>query len=117
MAEIVIDPPRLRVRFTRAEHVAGLIRDVDVPLSSVRSVEVAADGEKGTRGMRAPGLAVPFRRKVGTWRGKGRRSAVSVRGGEPALRVGLEGERFTELLIGTPDAEQVADRLRSLAAR
>jgi hypothetical protein len=68
-----------------------------------------------TQGLRAPGLGLPGLRKIGTWRGAGRRTLVSVRRGQPAVRVTLEGRRWDELLVGTDDAAAVAASL--LAAR
>ena len=103
----------MSVSFTAAEKIGGLLRDIDEPLAHVRSVTVADDGLAGARGVRAPGLALPGRRKVGTWRGRGHRAAVSVRAGEPAVRITLDAGKYSELLIGTPAAEEVAQRLRS----
>jgi hypothetical protein len=114
MATIDLTPQTLTVRFTTAEHVGGLIRDITVPRSAVTSVAVEADGIDAVSGLRAPGLALPGRRKVGTWRGLGehpRRTAVSVTHGEPAVRITLVGEKFDQLLIGTKDAASVADTL------
>jgi hypothetical protein len=114
MATIDLTPQTLTVRFTTAEHVGGLIRDITVPRSAVTSVAVEADGIRAVGGLRAPGLALPGRRKVGTWRGLGdqpRRTAVSVARGEAAVRITLAGQKFDQLLIGTTDAESVAGTL------
>jgi len=110
MARLEVTGTELRVLFSRAEKVAGLIRDVEVPRSAAREVSVEPDGAAAVRGLRAPGLGLP-RRKVGTWRQQGRRTAVSVRGGEPAVRVRLEGAKFDELLIGDPEAARTASEL------
>ena len=40
MASLILDPDVLSVRPTRAEKVAGLLRDVDVPWSAIASVTV-----------------------------------------------------------------------------
>ena len=111
MAELRVRPPVLAVRLTTAEKVWGLLRDVDVPLSAVRGVEVVDDALSATRGLRAPGLGLPGVRKIGTWRGRGRKALVSVRRGQPAVRVRLEGQRWDELLIGADDAVAVASSL------
>ena len=112
VAMMQVRPPVLSVRLTRREKLAGLLRDVDVPLSSVREVEVVADAMSALRGLRAPGLGLPGR-KIGTWRGLGRRALVSVRRTQPAVRVRLEGQRWDELLVGTSEAEAVAEALAS----
>ena len=116
MATLEVTGTELRVRFSRAEKVAGLIRDIEVPRSAVREVLVEPDGAAAVHGLRAPGLGLP-RRKVGTWRQRGRRTAVSVRGGEPAVRIRLDGARFGELLIGDPDAARIAESLAVGAGR
>lgn len=111
MATIEVTPTTLHIRYTRGEKIGGLLRDLTVPRALVTDVSVEPDGLAAARGIRAPGLAIPGRRKIGTWRGRAQRTAVSVRRGQPAVRVRLEGHRFSQLLIGTPDARQIADRL------
>ena len=96
------------------KHVAGLIRDITVPRSAVVSATVEADGLRAVSGLRAPGLALPGRRKVGTWRGVGsspRRTAVSATRGEPAVRIVLEDHRWDELIVGTSEAAGIASAL------
>jgi hypothetical protein len=117
MASISINPGMLSVRFTRAEKVGGLLRDIEVPLAQIRAVAVEDHGLEAARGLRAPGLAIPGLRKTGTWRRRGLRTAVSVRAGEPAVRLKLDGHRYSELLIGQAEAAQIAEQLRAAAAR
>jgi len=116
MTTMTVTPQTLRIQFTRLEKIAGLVRDLEVPLSAVRSVSVEADGLAAARGVRAPGLGLPGVRKVGTWRGRGRRALVSVRRDQPALRLSLEGSRFTEVLLGSDRAQEYADQLIALGA-
>ena len=114
MARIDITPETLSVRFSTSEHVLGLIRDISVPRSAVGEVTVEADALAAVRGLRAPGLGLPGRRKVGTWRGFGgapRRTAVSVRQGQPAVRIALLGQRWDQVVIGADDATELAARL------
>lgn len=113
MATVQLTPTTLTVRFTRAEKLGGLLRDIDVPRSAVRSAEVVAAPLVGMRGLRAPGLALPGLRKIGTWRRPGERTLVCVRRGEPAVRVRLEGARYDTLLLGTDDAAALAGALAS----
>ena len=117
MATVEVNDSRLAVRFSSREKVLGLIRDIEVPWSAVVEVTVEPDGLAAVRGFRAPGLALPGRRKVGTWRGRGRRTAVSVRAGQPAVRVQLSGAGYDELLIGDPDAARTAEVVRTGAGR
>ncbi len=108
MATLQVTAPTLSLRLTRREKIAGLLRDLEVPLSAVRSVEVVTDPLRAMRGLRAPGLALPGLRKVGTWRRPGERTLVCVRRGEPAVRIGLEGQRYDVLLVGPTDADALA---------
>jgi len=109
---IRVTDDRLELRFTRTEKALGLLRDVDVPLSAVRDVEVVPNGLAATKGLRAPGYSWPGSRKLGTWRKPGYKSLVDVRRGQPALRVGLVGQRYDEILVGSDDAEGLAGALR-----
>ena len=101
----------LSVRLSAGEKIGGLLRNLEVPLDSVREVEVVPNAMRAVRGVRAPGLALPGVRKIGTWRRRGERTMVSVRHGQPAVRVRLEGQRFDTLLIGADDAAAVAGTL------
>jgi len=108
---------RLELRFTRTEKLLGLLRDLDVPLSAVRQVEIVPNGLTATTGLRAPGYALPWSRKLGTWRRRGHKSLVDVRRDQPALRVLLQGQRFDEVLVGSDDAERLAAELRARLGR
>jgi hypothetical protein len=112
MTTVQVTPDALEVRLGPWEKVLGLLGDLRVPCSAVSDVEVVADGLGAPTGMRAPGLAVPGRIKLGTWRRRGSKQYVAVRAGEPALRVTLTGQRYESLLLGTPDANDLAGKLR-----
>ncbi|SFU03495.1 Pyridine nucleotide-disulphide oxidoreductase [Geodermatophilus amargosae] len=95
-------------RFSR---VAAVRPHQVFPRSAITSAEAVSDGLAAARGLRAPGLAIPGRRKIGTWRGRGARRFVDVRRGQPALRLRLQGQHYDELLIGHDDAAALAARL------
>jgi hypothetical protein len=116
MTHVTITPTTVVVRFTRGEKIAGLIADQAVDRRHITSVTVVPDGLAATRGLRAPGLGLPGVRKIGTWRGRGQRTLVSVRRGEPALAIDLSGGRYTRLLLGSPDAQAWADALAPAGA-
>jgi hypothetical protein len=111
MATIETTSGTLRVSLTRTEKVLGLLRDLEVPLSAVRSVAVVPDGLAAARGVRAPGLGLPGLRLIGTWRRRGSRTLVSVRRGRPAVRVELAGQRRDTVLVSADDAAAVAAAL------
>ena len=113
MTTITTTDTTIRLRFRLWEKVAGLIRDLDVPISAITAVEVAPDGLAGATGLRAPGLGLPGLRKIGTWRGRGHKSLVNVRRHQPALRLRLAGQKFDEVLVGADDAVALGEQLRA----
>ena len=117
MSNVELRGDTVAVHLTRWEKVAGLLRDVEFPRSAVVSAEALPDGIGAAKGLRAPGLAWPGLRKVGTWRRRGSRTLVAVRRGEPALRLRLEGTAWSQVLVSTPDAEALAARLSGTASR
>lgn len=112
MATVDLSTDTIRVLLTTAEKVWALRGDLAFPRDAVRAVIVEPDGLRATRGLRAPGLAAPGLRKVGTWRGRAGREFVSVRADQPAVRITLTGQRYDSLLIGADDAAALADAVR-----
>jgi hypothetical protein len=117
MATMKITQDQLELHLTRGEKLGGLLRDHTVPLSAVQGVEVVPDGLDAARGIRAPGLALPWARKIGTWRRPGSKTLVTVRRDQPAVRIRFDGQRHTAWLVGLDDAEQVAAQLRAATGR
>lgn len=112
MASLHLTPTTIRVEFTVAEHISGLLRDLELPRSAVTRVSLEDDPLPAARGLRAPGLALPGMCKVGTWRGRRRRAIVSVRRGMPAVRIVFEGAKVDETLLSLTDAAAVVAQLR-----
>ena len=113
MASVSIAADSLAVTLTVREKIAAAHGDVSVPLSAVRNVRVEPDALAAVSGLRAPGLAVPGRTKIGVWRARGRRRFVVARRGVPAVCVTLDGARHDELIISTEHAEQIAEQIRT----
>ena len=113
MSTITLSDTTLAVRLSPVEKLLGLLGDQEIARDAVTDVQVVPDGMSVVRGVRAPGLALPRRRKLGTWRGGGATRLVDVRAGEPALQVRLSGHRYDELLLSTPAAEALAAALRT----
>jgi hypothetical protein len=113
MSTVDLTADRLRIRLSLGEKIAGLHGDLDLPRSDIRAAEVVPDGLAAVTGLRAPGLAIPGRVKMGTWRGRGARRFVAVRHGQPTLRLTVRHQRYDNVLVSTPDAAAIAAALRS----
>ena len=111
MSTITLSDTTLTIRLSPVEKLLGLRRDQAVERGAVTDVHVVPDGMAAARGLRAPGLALPGRRKLGTWRSGGATRLVDVRAGEPTLVVRVKGHRYDELLLSPPDAEALASAL------
>ncbi|MEV1142441.1 hypothetical protein [Micromonospora sp. NPDC049799] len=112
MATVEITAERIRVRLSPAEKIFALRGDLSFPRTCVRGAEVVLDGVTAPRGLRAPGLGLPGLRNVGTWRARSGTEFVSVRTGQPAVRITLIGQPYDSLLIGSDDPAALARRLR-----
>src|SRR5207253_2462728 len=102
----------LVVRLTTPEKLAALHGDVRVPASAIRSVAVERHPLDALRGLRAPGLSIPRRTKIGTWRRFRHKGFVVARRDMPAVRVRLAGAPYDDLLISMEDAEAAAAAIR-----
>ncbi|WP_370332728.1 hypothetical protein [Mycolicibacterium hippocampi] len=116
MAEIRRADGYLHVVLAPLEKVAALHGDLRVPLASVTSVTVADRPLDDVKGFRSPGLHVPARTKIGTWRRSGRRTFAVARARQSAVRIELTGERYNTLVVSVPDAATVAQELRTAQA-
>lgn len=116
MAQIRTSQDEVTVELTGAERLWSLHGAVTVPRAAVTSVAVHDDALGQVRGLRAPGLALPGRVKIGTWRGRWGRDLVVARRDQPAVVVHLEGTRWRRLVVSQRDraaAERAAEALRS----
>jgi hypothetical protein len=111
MATVQLTTTTVTLHFTRAEKFWGILRDATLARDAVLSAEVVTDPLTAMAGLRAPGLALPGRRKIGTWRRPGERTLVCVRKGQPAVRLRLEGARYDTVLVGADDAAALVDAL------
>lgn len=111
MATVTVTDDVVRIELTRFEKIAGILRDQEIPVGSITAVAFEPDPIRAVRGIRAPGMALPRRTMIGTWRGRGRRRFVRVRRGEPGVRIEAEGQRYDTYLVGTPGADALATEL------
>jgi len=103
----------IEVRPTTAERLLGLLPPLDVPLTAVKGIEVEPDPLAAVHGFRL-GYALPGVRKIGRFARRGELEYVSVRRGQPAVRVHLTGQHFRTLLVGTDEADRLASTLLEL---
>ena len=105
MAQMDIEGDTLRVRFSLFEKVFGLVGDQRIPLSAITKAHAETNGLRAVHGLRAPGLGMPGVRKIGTWRGRGTKTLVSVSHDQPALVLTLRGVRYDAVVIGCANPE------------
>jgi hypothetical protein len=115
MTQVSLSNGRLTVRLRTWERVAGLLGDLDLPLTSVESADAVVDGTRALTGVRAPGWPGPAVLA----------SAPGAAAAPPAgSRCGPDGRRCacccgasatTRILVTTPDAEALAGDLRAQA--
>ncbi|MET0764598.1 MAG: hypothetical protein ABWY29_07005 [Blastococcus sp.] len=113
MSTVSFIPGELLVELSPTEKIAGLRGDVRIPLTAIADVEVVPDALAAARGLRAPGLALPGVRKVGTWRTRAGAEFVLARRGEAGVRLTLTGHDLAAVLLGDDDAEGLAARIRA----
>lgn len=111
MASVVVEGGTLRVRLSPWERLAALHGDLVVPRSAVRGVEVLDAPFAAVPRLRSLGTAVPGLLAYGTFRGRGRKELVAVRRGTRAVRLTLDGQRFTAVVVGVGDPAAVAAAL------
>lgn len=110
MADIDLTDDALTVRFSRAERLLGIVGDFSAPRSAITSTARVESWSREVRGMRV-GLNLPGHWLLGTWRSRGHRQLVALRRGQPAVRFGLTGTKYDEVLVSTADAERLVAEL------
>jgi hypothetical protein len=113
MATITVDGLTVRVTFPTREKLLGLVRDCEVPVSSVVGAREVGSWRDDVRGLRV-GLGLPGVWLLGRWVSRGHRQLVALRRNRRAVYVELRGEKYDELLIESPDPGTVLARLPSL---
>lgn len=106
VAELLIDGPDLVLSMGLGERLCSFrVRDLRVPLSSVRRVRVPLSPWIVLRGWRSAGIAVPGWVALGTRRHGSGWDFSLVHGSGPAVVIELNGQRFGEIVVSVPDAE------------
>lgn len=113
MVEVIVNPNIVSLRFTAAERMASMLREIDIPIRCIVDASYAPDGLEAARDLHAPGLLIPGRRKVSASRGRSTRTLVSVHRGVPALVLELAGQRFHRVVVSDPLAELHLDDIEA----
>jgi hypothetical protein len=113
MATITVDGLTVRVTFPTREKLLGLVRNYEVPVSSVVGAREVGTWRDDLRGLRV-GLGLPGIWLLGRWVSRGHRQLVALRRHRRAVYVALRGEKYDELLIESPDPDSVLARLPRL---
>jgi hypothetical protein len=108
MSTIELTTDTLHIHLSLAEKIGALHGDLHVPRSAIQAVAVIEDGLSAARGIRAPGVAIPGRLKIGTWRSYDQSCFVLIRRGQPTLHLTLHGQTIDAVLISTPEAGDLA---------
>jgi hypothetical protein len=111
MSTIHLTTDTVEIRLSPAERLSSLHGDLRLPRPAILAAEVVADGLAAVHGVRAPGVAIPGRVKMGTWRDRHGACFVSVRRDTPSLRLTFEQQRYNTVLISTPNATTLAAEL------
>lgn len=111
MAHITVSDSEVHIGLSAWESFFGLMRSRTIERAAITDVRLEADPLRATEGIRAPGLGVPGRIKVGTWRGKKRTTFVSVRRAVPAVRIETVGLDRDSFLVSVPNARDVVAAL------
>jgi hypothetical protein len=116
MATLDVEDRRVVVRFPGVQSLMALAREVSVPLESVRSVDVVANGWDVDLGWRVGGTGVPRRLAFGRYRKRGGpRTFAAVYCGEPAVVIETTGGDWDRLAIALDDPEAAAAQVREAA--
>jgi hypothetical protein len=114
MATLTCDGGELVLQLAPLERLGAFHGDIRVPLAAVERVEISADPWHGAvRGLRAPGTGLPGVIALGTWRRRGSRDFVALRGRRPAVVVTLRDAPFGRLIVSDDDAEALAAQIRA----
>jgi hypothetical protein len=114
MATITVDGLTVRVSFPTKEKFLGLVRDYEVPVSSVIGAREVGHWRDDVRGLRV-GLGLPGVWLLGRWVSRGHRQLVALRRDRRAVYVALRGEKYDELLVECPHPEAVLARFPKLS--
>lgn len=114
---VTVEADRLVVEPLGANKLWGLRRRITVPLSQVRGATYDPGAAHAGKGLRAPGLALPGVKWVGTFHKDGDKAYWNVRAGGQTVVVELgDGAPFDRLYLTVGDGRAVVDRINAAVA-
>lgn len=112
MAELVREEDNLVLKLTTLEKVEGVHGNIEVPVSSVQSIEVLEDVVHAVHGLKMPGSRLPGVFAMGTFISReGMVFAIVHHQTKRGLKVNLQGTTYDALIVGVDDPEGLASSL------
>jgi hypothetical protein len=111
--DVTIENCRLIIEPVGLDKLWGLRRRIEVPLRQVRGATYDPGAAYAGKGLRAPGLALPGVKWVGTFYRDGDRSYWNVRAGRQTIVIELADAPFARLHLTVADARAVVDRINA----
>lgn len=112
MPKVTITPATLRVQLTPAEALWGVHKSLEVPGKQVVGAQVLGKGWWTSLGLRI-GTGLPGVMLAGTFIRKGDRAYVSWSRGQQVLQINLSGNKYSRVILGVDDAEELADTINT----
>lgn len=128
MARVEVHGDRVVIRLAASEKFAAMHRsDITLERAAIASAVITEDPWVWIRGVRAPGIYVPGKLAVGTWRHSAGRDFVLARSGRGAVVIdfdpapgegedrGWHGEfdRYARVVVSTTHAAELVQALRA----
>ena len=112
--DVTLTGDRLVVEPRGLDRLWGLRRKIEVPLSQVRGATYDPEAFYAGKGLRAPGLALPNRKWVGTFFRDGQRTYWNVRRGGQTVVIELDPRApFMRLYLSVEDGRALVDRINA----
>src|SRR3954468_11273084 len=112
--DVTITGDRLIVEPRRLDKLWGLRRRIEVPLAQVRGATYDPGAFYAAKGLRAPGLALPNVKWVGTFYRDGQRTYWNVRRGGETVVIELDpAAPFARLYLSVDDGRALVDRVNA----
>ena len=112
-----LDSERLTVEPIGLNKLWGFRRRIEVPLDQVRGATYDPKAAHAGKGMRFPGLALPGRKRVGTFFHDGEKEYWNVLAGGQTIVVELNAAApFARLYLTVDDGRAAANRINAAAS-